>query len=516
MTAAPIYLVEVTAYDPGLPGTTTLRYSSGVGMMALPTETPANAHYDPRLMQPIGFKRTMFSSARVSGGASVGSGEIVLNNADQALGTLRDLGIDGRDVIVRLGPQGGAYPGDFSTILTGTAEQVVVSARTASIRLRDKLQVLSLPLQSTLYAGNNSLPSGAEGTADDIKGQRKPLLFGRRYQIAPVLVNTSKLIYQVHDGVVNSIDAVYDQGVALTASGTNRANLAAMEATAPAAGQYDTCTSLGLFRLGAAAAGRVTVNARGDATGGYVNTAAEIVSRMLTQRCGISSGDLDSTAFTALAAVNYECGIYITGETTRQQAIDAVLASVGGWLAPDRAGLWQVGRLVAPSGTPAFEYTDAHILALDTIAPRDADAGVPVWRVKLRGIPYTDLGRADLAGAVTEADKARLLQPWREVTSSDSAVQTTHLLAPEMVRDTAIQDATNLATEAARLLALHKVRRDLVQARVAMNEDSVKVDLGQVVRLTTARLGYESGRDFVVVGIDADAKVDWLTLELWG
>lgn len=518
MTAATdlIYLVEIAAYDPGLPGTTTLRYASGRGKMTLPSETPANAHYAPRLMQPATFRRTMFSTARVSGGATVGIGEIMLNNADQALSGLRDYGIDGRAVVVRVGPQDAAYPAGYTTFLTATAEQVEVGTRTVTIRLRDKLLVLAQPVQANLYAGSNSLPNGAEGTADDIKNQRKPLLFGRRRQLLPVLVNTAKLIWQIHDGVLHAIDAVYDQGVALTFSGTDHANLAALEAATIAAGQYDTCKALGLCRLGAAPAGRVTADARGDATGGYVDTPAEIVSRILTQRAGISGGDLDSGSFTALAsAAAYEAGIHITGETTRQAAIDAVLASCGGWLAPTNAGLWQVGQLAAPSGG-GTEYTEVDILALETLATRDADAGLPVWRVKLRHTPYAELGRSDLAGAVTEADKARLLQPWREASDDDSAVQTTHLLAPEMLRDTAIQDATDAATEAARLLALHSVRRDLVRVRVALTQTAAAVDLGDDVTLTLDRLGYGAGRDFVVVGIEIDGRRNRLTLDLWG
>lgn len=509
-----VFLVEIGAHDGS--STTTLRYSSGRGMMTLPSETPANAWYAPRVAQPIGFKRTMFANARVLGGTTVGTGEIVLLNTDQGLATLRDYGIDGRDVVVRIGQPGAAYPSGYTTLLSGTAEQVEVNATEVRVRLRDKLQLLTLPVQATLYAGTNSLPAGVEGTADDIKGQRKPLLFGRRYQIDPVLVNTARLIYQIHDGSIEAVDGVYDQGVALTPS-TNHANLAALEGATVAAGTFHTCRALGLIRLGADPAGKLTVDARGDNTGGYVDTAAEIVSRILTQRCGIAGGDVDSASVTALAsAAGYEVGVYLTGDTTRQQAIDMVLSAVGGWLAPTRAGLWQVGRLVAPSGSPDFAFTDVEILALDALATRDTDAGLPVWRVKLRGLPYTQIGPADLAGAVTQANKARLLQPWREVTASDSAVQTKHLLAPELARDTAIQDAADMATEAARLLTLHKVRRDFVEARVALTQDNATVDLGDMVRLTTPRLGYVAGRDFIVVGVDADGRRNRLTLQLWG
>jgi hypothetical protein len=512
-----IYLVEITAYDDTIPGTRVLRYASGRGKMTRPSETPANAHYEPRLRQPIDFKRTMFSNARVTGGGSVGAGEIVLNNTDQGLASLRDLGIDGRDVVVRVGPQDGAYPADYTTVLTGTAEQVEVGASTATIRLRDRLEILKQPLQATLYAGNNALPSGAEGVATDIKGQRKPLLFGLRRQVEPVRVNTAKLIYQVHDGATDYIETVFDRGLELSGSGTDHADLAALEAATIVAGEFDTCHALGLFRLGSTPAGRVTADVYGDATGSYVNTAARIVERILVGRCGIDPSALDSASFTALAsAAAYVCGAYFTGETTRQAAIDAILASVGGWLVPTRLGQWQVGQLVAPSGTPAFTFTDADILALDTRATRDDGAGVPVWRVKVRGERYAPAGPADLAGGMTEAAKANFMQEWREATAEDAAVKTKHLLASEVTVDTAIASAASMATEAARLLALHKVRRDFVQARVALTQANAAVDLGSVVRLVTPRLGYGAGRDFVCVGIEADGKRGWLKMDLWG
>jgi hypothetical protein len=514
-----IYLVEITAYDSSIPGTRVLRYASAPGLMTRPTETPANAHYDPRLLQPISFKRTMFSNARVTGGATVGAGEIVLDNVDQVLAGLRDFGIDGRDVVVRLGPVGGAYPGDFTVILTGTAEQAEVGAEVVTIRLRDRLELLDQPLQANLYAGNNALPSGAEGVATDIKGQRKPLLFGARGQVLPVLVNTAKLIYQVHDGALDYIETVYDRGIALSGSGTDHANLAALEAATIAAGEWDTCHALGLFRLGASPAGRVTADAYGDATGGYVNTASRIVERILVGRCGIPSGDLDAASFTGLAsAAPYVVGEHFTGETSRQQAIDAILAGVGGWLVPTRTGTWQVGRLVAPSGSPAHIFSDAAIEKLDTRATRDAGAGLPVWQVRLRGLRYSPANAADLAppASVGIALHAALTSEWRDTAVTDAAVKTKHLLAPEMQLDTPIQGLSDLATEAARLLALHKVRRDYVQARVALTQANAAVDLGAVVRLVTPRLGYTAGRDFVVVGVEHDGKRRHVTLDLWG
>jgi hypothetical protein len=511
-----VTLIEAVAFDPVIGSTRVLRFASGRGRMTGPTDTPAHTYFEPRLQQPVNFSRTLFSNARVTGGASIGAGEIVLNNADQALAGLRDLGLDGRDITVRVGPQDAPYPGGFTTFLTGTAEQVEIGARTATIRLRDRLQLLSLPLQANRYAGSNVLPFGAEGTADDIKGQPKPLLYGRRYQVLPVQVNTAKLTYQLHDGVLQAVDAVYDMGVAL-AAGADYANLATLEAAAPAAGTYITCLALGLFRLGAAPAGRITADARGDNAGGYVSKAGEIVQRLLTGRCSVAVGDLEAASFTALnTAAPGECGVFLTGETTRQQAIDLLLASAGAWLAPTRTGTWQVGQLVAPAGTPVATLTDVEILSLDSRATNDDTRGVPVWRVTVRYKPYGQAAAADIAGSVTAARRAELLQPWRDTTASDPTIQAKHLLAQELLRETTLTNAADAAAEASRLLALHGVRRDFVQADIWLSESTAALDLGQVVRLVTPRLGYGAGRHFVVVGIALDGRRQRLTLDLWG
>jgi hypothetical protein len=513
-----IYLVEITAYDDTIAGTRVLRYASGRGKMTRPSETPANAWYEPRLLQPIGFKRTMFSAARVTGGASVGAGLIVLNNTDQGLASLRDLGIDGRDVVVRIGPQDAAYPAGYTTILTGTAEQVEVGATTATIRLRDRLEILQQPLQANVYAGNNVLPSGAEGTLEDIKDQRKPLAFGIRHHFEPVLVNTSLLIYQVHDGSMQNINPVFDRRFRLTLIPlpNDFPDLASLEAATIPAGQYANCKALGLFRLGSSPDGQVTVLSRGCNDPTYVTTAADIIRRILIKYCGFTSADLDEASFTALAAAApQDVGECFVGDVTRQQAIDVFLGSIGGWLVPTRLGIWQVGRLEAPTGTPVYTFGDPEIISLDTRATRDTGAGIPVWKVRMRGRRYAAATAADIVGAATESERAEFAQEWRETVVSDPAVRTKHLLAPEMQVDTAFA-VTPMTTEATRVLNLHKVRRDFVQARVALTQAAAAVDLGSVVRLVTPRLGYGAGRDFVVVGIEADGKRRQLTLDLWG
>ncbi len=208
--------------------------------------------------------------------------------------------------------------------------------------------------------------------------------------------------------------------------------------------------------------------------------------------------------------------MFLTGETTRQQAIDLLLASAGAWLAPTRTGTWQVGQLVAPAGTPVATLTDVEILSLDSRATNDDTRGVPVWRVTVRYKPYGQAAAADIAGSVTAARRAELLQPWRDTTASDPTIQAKHLLAQELLRETTLTNAADAAAEASRLLALHGVRRDFVQADIWLSESTAALDLGQVVRLVTPRLGYGAGRHFVVVGIALDGRRQRLTLDLWG
>jgi hypothetical protein len=511
VTAKLIYLVTISAYDPSVPGVITLRYSSGLGLMSGPSESPANTWFAPRLLQPISFKRTMFGEGRISGPSTVGTGDIVLNNANGALNALRNYGIDGRSVVVQVGEQGAALS-SFTTVLTGTAEQVEVGATRVTIRLRDKLAVLQKPLQETLYAGTNSLPSGAEGTADDIKGQRKPLLFGRRYHLEPVLVNTALHIYQFHDGAALAVGGVYDEGNALTFS-ADYANLATLEAAVVPGDHYATCLALGLIKSHARPIGKFTVSAQGDASGsGYSAYPGEIAKRLLL-RAGVSIGDIDAFSFAALPS--YECGLYVTGGTTAQQALDTLLAGLDGWVAPDRTGVWQAGQLVAPSSSGGG-FIDSDILKFDVLATREPGGGLPTWRVKLRGVPYAEFSAADITGVVSDADRAALLQPWREVVASDSSVQTKHLLAPELMRDTSIQSLTDLQTEADRQLALRSVRRDFLQLRIGFSPDRAEVELNNDREVYSELLDYAVGRSFKVVGVDTDGLRNRITLDLWG
>jgi hypothetical protein len=111
-------------------------------------------------------------------------------------------------------------------------------------RLRDKQYLFTVPALTTRYAGTNVLPLGFEGMPADVMGKVKPVVLGAVFNVPAVLVNTSKLTYQVNDGPLASVGAVYDSGLALT-FGADFATKELMQAAAPSAGTYNTCLAEG-------------------------------------------------------------------------------------------------------------------------------------------------------------------------------------------------------------------------------------------------------------------------------
>ncbi len=210
-----LYVAELTAYDLVGEVTTTLRYATR-GFVTTPSETPANTPFDGVIQQPLNVRRHAFRLGATSGQSEVGYGDLLLENGNGDLDALvTDYAFDGRAITMRRGLVGAAYPGGFTTVFVGTMEQAEVDRDVVKIRVKDKAFALDVPLQTTLYAGDNVLPDGLEGTADDLKGKRKPLVFGTAKNVAPPCVNTSKLIYQVSDGPVALVGAVYDAGIPL-------------------------------------------------------------------------------------------------------------------------------------------------------------------------------------------------------------------------------------------------------------------------------------------------------------
>lgn len=511
-----VYLVEIKAATDSI-GTETTLYFSTEGYVTSPSETPPNQFFENRVKQPALMRRDIYANGTTMGQSRVGYGEVVLVNNDGGLDYMLDYGFDGREIIIRYGDTDAAYPTEFTTILVGTMEQIELGWKEVVIRVRDRqAELAQKQIQTTKYAGSNSLPNGLEGVEGDIEGRPKPITYGKVFNVTPVLVNTSRLIYQVNDGAISSVDQVYDRGLALT-KGVDYTSQADMETNAPAAGNFRVWPAGGYFRITTNPTGQITADVVQGAAASN-RTAAQILKSIAVDRGGVVVGDVDSGDVTALDTDNSsEIGIYVDSESDIASVMDQVANSVGAWWGFDATGKLRMQRLEVPSGSPATVLTTTEILDIERTGTNDADRAIPAYRVKVKYKKFYVVQESDLAGAVTDVRRNELKLNYRESVAEDLTIKDKHLLSPELEFETLLITAANAATEASRLLDIYKVRRDVVTCRANLDTGLANVlDLGDVVEVDIPRFGYSGGKLFRVIGIQTDLRRNHLELTLWG
>lgn len=522
-----IHLLEVDTYSIGAAVTTT-RYFATRGLVSADGDglPVAGTYYEGRLRDPGSYSRHLFGPGRVTGRSQSARGEVVLDNRDGALDGFRDLALDGRRLVLRraLLAAGALVPGSLETLVSATMEQPLVSWTEVRIQVRDRqAEFANRPLQPTRYAGTGA----GEGTAGTTKGLPKPQAYGRVLHMVPVLVDPVLLIYQVHDGRIDAVEALYEGGgtVPLGAPVATYSELASAAPSAGTAVAYHGDNDDGAYvKLGSVPSRKVTATVRADKTGGtYVNTAGAIARRIAERQGGLAAAGVDAAAFAALdAAAPDECGLVAVREMTIGQALDAVLASVGGWWHFDRADVLTVGRIALPaqSATPDLEITLAEIAAdgdpVDVVAGADAFAGVPAFQVSVTYQPIAGVQEeAALDATLTAAERDFLTRPSRAVVASDANIASFYPNAPELVFATALTAEAAATAEAQRLLALYSQRRDWFVVRSRARAMGT-VEPGAVVKLTAPRFGADNGRLFVLAGLAEFHGDDAATLSLWG
>lgn len=302
-------------------GTLQTFYMSNARLVTEATDTPANIAFDPTLLDPGSLSVQVFSDGKTTGGTQLSTGEIVITNADGRYDSWLNYGFDGRPVVIRSGVAGTAYPSAWITLFTGTVDNISAEKNRMLIRLKDRQHIFELPSLSNRYGGTNSLPNGVDGVPGDIKGTVKPITLGKVFYVAPPCVNTSKLVYQVCDGPVQSIAAVYDLGATLTFS-ADYADPTALLAASLSTG-YATCKAYGLIRLGALPQGQVTC----DLTGTY---RTNLVNYSTNPATGTGWSDSSSTSSSGGTDGIFTKSIVASGGATWNRRVCSGFSLVGG------------------------------------------------------------------------------------------------------------------------------------------------------------------------------------------
>lgn len=523
----PITLAEIEARDA----------AGVVAMLYLATHDynhpTSPGFYAGLLRGDLTWSRSCFAAGATSGAVELGFGVIAAVNANGALDSYLSAGFAGGTITLKQVDDATQAYGSAVTVAVLAMEQPEFTFNEVRFRVKDRLADFEAKkLQAARYAGTTTT-TGTEGGSDQ-KGKVKPDGYGRQRDVSPMLVNPGKLIYQVRNGSVLDITAVYDRGAALTRVTPDYANLAAMEADASLTfAQFRNCPSIGCFRLGGAAFGTVTADVT-QGSNASDRTAAQILKAIATGPGGLSAGLVSSADVTALDGANSAVlGLYAREEITVRAAMEQISNSVGAWFGFDRLGVLRMNRLAAPTGSPALSLRriragfgeDAapanavDILSIERKALDDPGRGVPVQTATLTYQRCWTPQTSDLASAV-QSDNARrefLATEMRQASATDASVLLQFKNAGTRAFESLIDDATAAQTECDRLLGLHKVRRDRYLVTIGLTAAVLAaVDLGTVLELRLARFGLDTGKLFAVIGITVDLAVGTVELDLWG
>lgn len=468
-------LIEAKVYTGGAE---TTRYMSNLAYISHGTDTPAHTAYDDIVLELPGFSNRLdLSPTEIRN--NVAWGDAVLDNSDGARDSWLDDGWDGRALSLYLGSP--SWPkADFRQILVGrTADIAARESGQLALKIRDKDWALNVPIQTSTIGGS-----------DASKDQLRPLAYGQVFNAEPVLHTASTHKYQFHDGAVQAGSGTWESGVASAGATFDLTN--------------------GIVTLGGTPAGRITVDVQGAKPSSYLTKCADIVSHIVDTRTDLTTSDLDTSS---LSTFNSTCaqtlGLYIRDRRNVIEVIDELANSVGAFRTWTRAGLLQLIRLAAPSGTPVLE------LGVDDIEEGSLRVVKRILPVAIYRLGYQrnwSVMSDGVAGAATEARREELKNEWLVKTATNSVTAHTLATKPDLVPSLLV-DATEAQTECDRRATLWSVTRMVFELTAFVAPLTLK--LGDIVNLTHPRFGFESGELCVVTGFDERLTDNQVKLELF-
>lgn len=510
---------EILAHDGA--GEITLRVATHT-ITTEPTDNPPNTVYTGAVVDPGNIQHAVFDGIATSGRANVDTGLIELANTGE-LDAWFDYGWGRQAILKTITALGDPIAGATQLLRIHVAGVESADApRSLRLRLKGRLVELDQPLLTERYLGTTNqffAADIAEGEAD-LTGQLKPQVYGTAVNVPVKLVNPYALIYQIASNPLFAI-TVYDGGLEIPAE-ADFPSLQAMRDATTTAGFCATCLAEGCFKLGAIAQFMVTadvIESSGHDAG--THSASQVIQRMLAEA---EVTDLDTTSFDAFHTFNSaKTGIYISDERSILDLVSDVADSVGGAIVDTSAGQFAMVWLTEPSATVEATYSLRDLLADVSMqlftGPSNEGQGIPAYAVTVRwGKIWQTQDTSDLAAFVDEARKQFLKTEWRETNTYDLAVLTKHPQAVVLVFDTMLANETDAVAEAARRLALYKIRRDRLSFPLSFASDDTAGDiaLGLSVKVQMARFGYDAGKNFMVIGRKDDFKLKVRTLNLWG
>jgi hypothetical protein len=441
-----------------------------------PGDAPANTTYLP--IATVG--RLFTERLLLDGEGGLSAGELEIENVGGARDAWAGPGYIWSNRSIK------AYIGDvrwdradFRMIFNGIVADIAPRGRQAlTLKLRDKMQRLNTPVSEAKLGGTG-----------EQRDALLPIALGQTFNVTPLLINGAILKYQVHAGAIDSIIEVRDNG-------------------APVAFTADSAT--GTFQLPPLGkpVGVVTASARGAAADGYVETAAQLVKRLVTTYGKASDrftdADLDLVNIAAFdAAHQQQLGVYSTARQNVLAACQMLLSSVGAQLVMSRLGLARLIKVALPAGGTPVVIRPEHMVdgTLQPTARTDV-----VGAIKLGFAKNWAVQDAGTLANLPEVHKPLHVEEWLTTTKTDQATLATYRLNAEPVQiDTMLLTRADADAEAQRRLDLWKVPRTSYEFEGV--PELLALELGQAVTVYSPRFGMDAG----VTGIVISLAPDWET-----
>jgi hypothetical protein len=465
------------------------------------------------LQQTIQFDQSIVNGDGF-GQVTLSWGEITLINSDGGYdGIIDKYAADGRRLVLKVGDDrhiGETGYDGFFTVFDGIATGISVEEDVMRVFIRDGTYKLEVPAQPSIYGGTG----GLDGTEDN-KGKRRPKAWGYLSNITPVLVVPNMKLFQVNDGPVNDIPAVYNRAASVTYD-RDYADYDALVAASVPPGKYATCLSCGLFRVNFVLEGEVTADVEGDATDGdFVFTSADIVKRVLSQVVSVPTG-IENNGFDLVNALQpAPIGYYLDTSSSAMVAdvISDIMGGIGGYGGFQRDGQkFDIGLFRAPSGVPSASYDETDII---DIKREQLPSGISPQPYRYRvawGRNWTQ--QTDIAGSVAEERVSYLSEPYRLAEATDASIKVDHPLAqdPEVV-ESYFRDEADAAAEATRRLNLYGLASFSLY-RFTLKSKPFVHRVGEVIRLTYPRWDLVNGRLLSIVSVSE--KIESNEVEIRG
>jgi hypothetical protein len=500
-------------------------------------DTPAHTPVRGLLEQAGNYTRAMGDGSTLFGAGSTGYGTLALH-----AGTAPSIGAFGSymDTISRYGfgwrqvrilaagepyDTAPAYPAGWAVLLVASVAAVQRTRTRLVFSLRDRLSLLEKPVCSQ-YAGTG----GEEGSVT-LAGRPKPRVYGSVCNAPATAVDASNNIYQVSDKPYTEPHWVWDKRSVLTptSNAVNEvADFPALQAASVAGGAFSRLSDRGMFKLGAAPSGVLTVdairhNASYSPTFGRPRLGEVLVD--IATDAGLTSADIDP-ALASLGVPGASLGYFVQDlNTTYLEVLGAMAHSAGAWVGFNRLGVLTGGFVRAPTGTPVWTFTESNGAEIDL------DEGlypVPLQQVTVRGgYNWTTLSASQLHSSVGEVDRQALGEEYTYAESASNTIATKHLNAPRLTHDTrcgpvgaaagTVLPGAAVGCTPSTVLGLFGVERLWPRVRVGLSRELLAaVDIGSVVQLRWARYGLGAGQLFNVWKVDIDFRANKAVFWLWG